>query len=825
MKLKTAIAALLGLIVISMLVSHYYSHIEHRAILLKYVSDGTDGTMSQTMDRIVSELERNSSTNIQKVLDKARATHRFIGSLSFSYDAQTIAYSSERVQKARKVDNGYTLISSSIYDGLLSGKTLFSYAVKYFDNNGKQQVGYLLLCVDKEYLFRAIDKQSFDDILAMFLLQLSVLTVVLALIERMFIKPIYRILESIKTGGGMAQRFFIKDFSVLHAKLIDSFWAMNLQKQELEQSLEETKYLDEILRTVADVNQLLISSKTAHELLQKSCDRLAKFGHYKLAWIGFVDNNHIRIAYKSCDPTEYLIDDLHISLDEKDPTSKGPSARSVLENKSIVTNFLAGAKEFEPWRERAVKSGFHSSIALPLSPDMYSKPLGTMGVYTDRVGGFEPKEISMLQELAGDIGFALHSFSQNEAFKTHLITDALTGLPNRTILFDKLKKRELPRVAIINIDRFKDINEVYGFGFGDAIIKIYSKWLQEYMKAIKDAQLFKLSGGEYAILFSDETTDDEAAIFIEGIIKDSENHGFYYEEIEIFVNVTVGYARSDTKVIEHAETALKKAKSKNWHFMSFEGSMLKAEEQKNNIIWHKAIKSAIEDDRIIPYFQPIINNSSGLIEKYEALIRLKSANGEIISPFQFLEISKKMRLYPELTKIMVAKTIDAFKDSKLPVSINLSFDDIVEKNIQEFLFERIVNAGVGERIIFEILESEGINSYEDVRAFIDKFRAIGCGFAIDDFGSGYSNFDHILKLQVDTLKIDGSLIKNLPYDRNSQIIVKNINNFAKEMNIKTVAEFVCNEAVFLQVKKLGIDCSQGFHFFEPAPHLLHQIYK
>lgn len=820
MKLKTAIITILGLVLLSMFASHYYSSLQHRAILFRYVSDCIDGTMIQTMDRIVSELEHNSSSSIQKTLDKAKATHRFIESISFSYDMQKIAYSSNRALKSQKVNGDYRLVVNSIYKQLLSGETLFGYQIKYFDDDTQQHLGYILLKIDKEYLFKTIDQQALDAAVAMFLLQLLALVVVLLLSEWIYIKPIYRILESVKAGGGVAQKFFIKDFSLLHAKLVDSFWALNLQKQELEESLNETKYLDEILRTVADVNQLLLSSKNKDELLQKSCDRLSEFGHYKLVWIGFVDKGRIRIAYSSYDPTGYLNEDLNISLDPSDPTSKGPSARSVLENKPIVVDCLEIAQEFEPWRERAKKSGFRSSIALPICEDRYSKPFGVMGIYTDRVEGFEPKEINMLQELSGAIGFAIHSFNQSEAFNAHLVTDALTGLPNRTILFDEIETKTLPKVAIVNIDRFKDINEVYGFQFGDAVIKIYSEWLQEYTKNLENAKLFKLSGGEYAILFADETGDDEIMTFIEELIKESDNHSFYYEDIEIFINVTVGYAKTDTKAIEHAEMALKKAKAKNWHFMSFENSMLKTEEQKNNIIWHKTIKNAIENDRIIPYFQPIINNSSGLVEKYEALIRLKLSTGEIVPPFQFLEISKKMRLYPELTKIMATKTIETIKNSNLPVSINLSFDDIVEKNIQDFLFETIVNAGVGDRIIFEILESEGINSYEEVKAFIDKFRAIGCGFAIDDFGSGYSNFDHILKMQVDILKIDGSLIKNLPYDRNSQIIVKNINNFAKEMNIKTVAEFVCNEAVFLHVKKLGIDFSQGFYFFEPKPHLL-----
>ena len=123
-------------------------------------------------------------------------------------------------------------------------------------------------------------------------------------------------------------------------------------------------------------------------------------------------------------------------------------------------------------------------------------------------------------------------------------------------------------------------------------------------------------------------------------------------------------------------------------------------------------------------------------------------------------------------------------------------------------------------MIFEILENEGISNYAEVSAFIDRFTRIGCSFAIDDFGSGYSNFDHLLKLNIDTLKIDGSLIKNLPHDHNTQIIVRHICDFAHEMGMSIVAEFVANEAIYSKVKELGIDASQGYYFYEPQAELL-----
>jgi diguanylate cyclase (GGDEF)-like protein len=817
MKLKTAIFAVLLIVLTSMLATHYYAHYKNRALIFKYVSDSVGGVMIQVEDHVVSELEKKTPSNIQKILDKTRATHRFISSISYTEDGNTIKYSSDRTLKGSIIRDGYISVDRPIYDELLKENALFCYTLNYFDD-GTPKKAYILLHIDKDYLFKTIEDATRDNTREVFAFQFVVLTLLLLLGLHLFAKPIYDILDTAEMKNTEYKKFFIQDFTLLQTTLVNSFKTLISQKEELTQTLEQTNYLDEILRTVADVNQLLISSKSIDELLQKSCDRLSEFGHYKLVWIGFEEDGYINVAYKSFDWSGYLDEGFRISLDPADLTSKGPSANSIIENRTVITDIYD--PNFKPWFEKAKKAGFRFVIAMPLRKDMHSKPFGALTVYTDREDGFDKKEILMLEELAGDIGFAINSFRQNEAFKSHLIHDSLTGLTNRIILFDELPKYKEPKVAIVNIDRLEDINEVYGFNAGDSIIKMYAGWLAEQTKEVEGSKLYKLSGGEYAILFDENTDEEKIFQFIEKLIADTDDRSFIYEEIEIFITITVGYAKSASKPIEYAEIALKKAKSKNRHFESFDTSMQMLEEQKNNIIWHKTIKTAIKEDKIVPYFQPIVNNKTGEIEKYEALMRLHTLEGKVVTPYAFLEISKKMRLYPELTKIMVNKTIDVFKTSDLPVSINLSFDDIIEQDIQEFLFEKISNTKMGEKIIFEILESEGIKSYDEVKSFINTFRSLGCSFAIDDFGSGYSNFDHILKLNIDTLKIDGSLIRNLPYDRNAQIIVASIQNFAREMGIKTVAEFVCDEDVFMHVKSMGIDSSQGYYFYEPSPNLI-----
>ena len=244
------------------------------------------------------------------------------------------------------------------------------------------------------------------------------------------------------------------------------------------------------------------------------------------------------------------------------------------------------------------------------------------------------------------------------------------------------------------------------------------------------------------------------------------------------------------------------------------------QEQGNNIAWYKRIKEAVEESRIVPYFQPIVDNATRKITKYEALVRLIDHDGKVISPYLFLDIAKKTKIYPELTKMMIDKVIKEFKGRSLPVSLNLSTQDLTNPDLADYLESTILTEGMGKLIIFEILESEGFENYDAVCGFIDRFKSIGCRFAIDDFGAGYSNFDHLLRLNVDTLKIDGTLIKNLPHDRNAQIFVKHIAEFAHEMGISTVAEFVASEEIFERVKAIGIDASQGYYFYEPTAVLI-----
>jgi EAL domain-containing protein (putative c-di-GMP-specific phosphodiesterase class I) len=265
---------------------------------------------------------------------------------------------------------------------------------------------------------------------------------------------------------------------------------------------------------------------------------------------------------------------------------------------------------------------------------------------------------------------------------------------------------------------------------------------------------------------------------------------------------------------------LRLAKKSKKNYLFYDDSMAMTKEYEKNFDWSKRLKFAIENDKIIPVFQPIVDTKTQKIIKYEALIRMVDENNLLIAPVFFLELAKKNKLYHQLTKIMIEKTFETFKNSPYSVSINISVEDILNKDIYNFIIEKLKTSKMGSQIGFELLESEGIENFEQVIEFIDDVKKYGCTISIDDFGTGYSNFDYLMKLKVDFIKIDGSMIKNIDRDINSQMITQTIVEFANRMKIKTVAEFVYSKNVFDKVSQLNVDLAQGYYFGEPTRDIL-----
>lgn len=195
-------------------------------------------------------------------------------------------------------------------------------------------------------------------------------------------------------------------------------------------------------------------------------------------------------------------------------------------------------------------------------------------------------------------------------------------------------------------------------------------------------------------------------------------------------------------------------------------------------------------------------------------MRIKDIN-EILLPLKFIDIAQKIGLYWDLSRLMIGKVFDFFEKREEAFCVNLCFEDINGYVTKDFLKKRLDTFYNPSRITFEILESQSLDNTKTLEEFITMVREHGCQIAIDDFGTGFSNFDHILSLSPNSLKIDGSLIKDIDHNTMHYDIVENIHHLAHKLGIVTVAEYVHSEAVLQKVHAIGIDYVQGFYLGIP----------
>ncbi|MEH6443168.1 MAG: EAL domain-containing protein [Oceanospirillaceae bacterium] len=395
------------------------------------------------------------------------------------------------------------------------------------------------------------------------------------------------------------------------------------------------------------------------------------------------------------------------------------------------------------------------------------------------------------------------------------VTDHMTQLPNRQKLLEDFKLIDYCKFSIINIARFKDINEYYGFEVGDRVLvelaTIFAGFLRN--KAIK---LYKLTGDQFGLLADDSITTDEFKSITTELLEHIHQHDFMVNSHKLSLRLLCGIAMQKNYFI-NAEIAMNHAKICKKDMVVFDENLQIKDHLKRNILWTNKLNEAVQDDRIEVFLQPIFNNDTDQIDKFECLIRYIEIDGTVVSPYAFLDIAKKTRIYPVLTRIVIAKAFSFFEHRQESFSINLSLEDILDVETVGYLISKIKQyERISQRLVLEIVEDEGIENYEEVSAFIENMKHFGCRIAIDDFGTGYSNFDYLIRLNADYIKIDGSIIKNINHDLNAKIVTELIVNFADRLNLKTIAEYVHSKDVANTVKNLGISYSQGFHLGEPV---------
>ena len=394
--------------------------------------------------------------------------------------------------------------------------------------------------------------------------------------------------------------------------------------------------------------------------------------------------------------------------------------------------------------------------------------------------------------------------------------DSLTELYNKSYLEKILEKNHEKTLILLNINNFSYINTAYGFDFGDEILINISKILQENFE-IKT--LCKINSDEFAIIFDGQINiSDKIAEIQDFFMKNLINIG----KIKLNITFSYGAVFGKNNLLRKAASALKEAKESGKNrFKIFEQNSNENYIKRESFInYTNLIREALDNDQIVPFFQGIYNNECNSITKYEALARIVLQD-RVISPFEFLEPAKLSGLLPEITKIMIDKTLQMMTSNSYEFSINITEDDLAQGYLNNYLAEKTTLYKINpKRVILEILEGISTGEKKSHVEQLNLLKSSGYKIAIDDFGAEYSNFERILDLDIDYIKIDAKYIKDIDTNKRSYEIVRAISFFATNVNIPCIAEFVHNESVQNFIKKLGINYSQGYYFSEPKRELI-----
>ncbi|MBP7282235.1 MAG: EAL domain-containing protein [Leptospiraceae bacterium] len=429
-------------------------------------------------------------------------------------------------------------------------------------------------------------------------------------------------------------------------------------------------------------------------------------------------------------------------------------------------------------------------------------------------------------DLALTVREALRSFyidktleEKNRELERAFFYNSDTNLAN----WEKLQKRfdeyygegRTLTLAILKVENFSYLIEYFG-------AKIYKKILLELIqiissKILDDEEIFHTQQDEFLILSTKPFSEDFIYKFVlfRLLLKSEylEVEGLSFQ-VSLFITITSGnknlYSTAKSGLLHRMHNSSGSNVSEHTNEIEF---------HKQNIFWGRKFKTAIENKKIIPYYQGIMDNRTGKIAKYECLVRIED-NGDIITPDKFLNLASAMGMIKLITIIIMDKAFSKFKDNDFALSINITQFDLEYKDFAQLVEAKLQYYNISPtRITFEILENISLNMNNQSLETISKLKKMGCKIAIDDFGVHYSNLARLLDIQPDFIKIDGWFIRNINSDHRAYLVTKAIIELSHSLNAEVIAEFVSEKNIQDKLLEMNVEHSQGFYFGKPSPDI------
>ncbi|NOX08524.1 MAG: EAL domain-containing protein [Gammaproteobacteria bacterium] len=487
------------------------------------------------------------------------------------------------------------------------------------------------------------------------------------------------------------------------------------------------------------------------------------------------------------------------------------------------------------WNEETARKAYESgAVDIVFNPvrsiEIIPRVLLTLNLQSERV---------LCHQHEDELNTELAERKVMEARLQYLVAhDDMTGLFNRRRLEQSLdlsiiRTRNFKRTSALlylDLDQFKLINDTQGHEAGDRMLGAVANLLR---KSVKKSEIIARTGSDEFAILLENLTAEQALETANRIRKNLDQSGIEGDADGCHVSASIGVAMIEpnenvcsSEILARADQASFVAKKHGRNMVhKYSASDIEVHTLRTDVQWVPRIRAALANDDLFLVFQPVVSLKDNKVRRYECLLRMRGEDGETYMPDEFIPVAERMGLIHNIDLWVVENAIDILaslppEQSDISFNVNLSGHAFQDSSLLPLVKQKLEMLWVNPaRLIFEITETAAIANFVETREMVARLRALGCNFALDDFGAGFNSFNYIKNFPVDYLKIDGTFIINLVNDQTDQVLVKAMIDIARSLGKKTVAEYVENQEVLELLRGYGVDYVQGFHVGKPQASL------
>ena len=613
-----------------------------------------------------------------------------------------------------------------------------------------------------------------------------------------------------------------------------SGWQVARDRNERKAAEDRLKRLNRLYAMVTGISTAMVRVRDRADLFNRACQSAVEHGEFDMAWIALIDRHENRIvpvAWAGQDEPAMSVIKGHFASSEGTLQGKTLAAKAIREQAPAVSNDVQSDDSLIFGRMHA-HSGVRSLAVFPLI--ISDNPIGVLALYTSKPEFFDVAGLLLLTELAGNVAFAVDHLERQEKLDRLSNYDTLTGLANRRSFLERVAQHmrlaadagHKMAVFLVDLERFKKLNDSLGRPAGDALLKQVAAWLAQ--NAGNDNLVARLDADHFAVALPKVTYEANVARVIEKTLAAFMKHEFSLNDAVYRMAAKIGVAvfpddgtDSDT-LFNNAEAALKKAKAGRDRYLFYAQKMTETVALSLGI--ENRLRRALEREEFVLHYQPKVSIVSGKLTGAEALIRWNDPVSGLTPPARFIPILEETGLIHDVGRWALRKAIEDYqrwKNNGLPavrIAVNVSPLQLRNQNFVAEIQQAVsIAAGAAAGLQLEITESLIMQDVNHSISSLLAIRELGVTIAIDDFGTGFSSLNYLTKLPVDTLKIDRSFVVEMVSAIGGLTLVSVIINLAQALKLNTVAEGVETEEQLRQLQALGCDEMQGYLFGEPVP--------